>query len=282
MAQSTKSSKSDPWTAESYQASSSFVPLLTAQVVRWLDPKHHEHILDLGCGDGILTVRLKEQCAYVCGLDSSPNLIEAARKDFSHIQGIDWEVKDCRYLDDIAQNKHFDKIISNAALHWILRDPTTRQTVIKNCFDLLKPNGTFVLEMGGAGNVAEVHTALISALVHHGISIEKARDASPWFFPSEALMRKMLELEGFKIDNAEIQYRPTKLTEQKGGGLEGWVSLHGDSFLRMVKPEQRESVLKEVCEALESVITRGEDGGMWIGYVRLRMAARKPCSSDLA
>lgn len=269
-------SKSDPWTAKSYQASSSFVPLLATQVVHWLDPQPHERILDLGCGDGILTAQLKEKCAYVCGLDGSSNLIQAAKDDFGHIQGIDWEVKDCRHLGDFVPSKQFDKIFSNAALHWILCDPKTRNSVIENCYKLLKPDGTFVFEMGGAGNVAEVHVALIAALVHHGISIEKAREACPWFFPSETLMRQMLEGEGFKVEKGELQYRPTKLTDKEGGGLDGWIRLHGDAFLQLVDDgEKRDKVVEEVCAALQSVITRVEDGGSWIGYVRLRMVARK-------
>lgn len=269
-------SRSDPWTAKSYQASSSFVPLLTTQVVQWLDPNAGEQILDLGCGDGILTANLRERCRWVCGLDGSPNLIQAARQRFGHIRGIDWEVQDCRYLEAYAQTKKFDKIFSNAALHWILRDATTRQAVIKNCFDLLMPNGTFVFEMGGAGNCAEVHVALISALVHHGVTIEKAREACPWFFPSEYLMRRILESEGFRVEKAEVQYRPTKMTTEEGGGLGGWIRLHGDSFLQVLRPELRDEVVEEVSEALRSAITREEDGSMWIGYVRLRMLARKP------
>lgn len=269
--------KTDPWTSKAYQASSSFVPLLTTKIIEWLDPRPNEHLLDLGCGDGILTAKIKEQCTYVCGLDGSPNLIEAAKKSYGHLQGIDWEVKDCRYLDHLAQTsfQRYDKIFSNAALHWILRDPTTRQSVIRDCYSLLKPNGTFVFEMGGAGNVAEVHGALISALVHLGVSIHDAREACPWFFPSETLMRQLLESERFRVEKSELQYRPTRLTEEEGGGLEGWVKLHGDSFLRVLMPGKRESAVQEVCEALKSVLTHDEDGSMWIGYVRLRMVATK-------
>lgn len=42
--------------------------------------------------------------------------------------------------------------------------------------DCLKSGGTYVFEMGAHGNVAEVQTALIHALVQQDISVEKARD----------------------------------------------------------------------------------------------------------
>ena len=267
---------SDPWTARAYQASSSFVPLLTTKVVEWLNPQPTDDILDLGCGDGILTAKIKEHCAYVFGLDGSPNLIDAAKNAYGHIPELEWQVKDCRCLGDMNPIQKYDKVFSNAALHWILRDPTTRQSVIQNCYRLLKSNGTFVFEMGGAGNCAEVHGSLISALVHQGIPIQEAREACPWFFPSEAFMREILEAEGFKVEKSELQYRPTKLTEGEGGGLEGWVRLHGEGFLRILTPETRGKAVKEVCASLKSVMTHEEDGSMWIGYVRLRMLARKP------
>ena len=270
-------SREDPWTAKAYQASSSFVPLLTTKVVEWLSPQASDQILDLGCGDGILTAKLKAHCTYVYGIDASPNLINTAKKDYGHIKGIDWEIIDCRYLDDLAskQKRRYDRVFSNAALHWILRDPTTRQSVIKNSYAMLKPNGTFVFEMGGAGNVAELHGALIYALIHAGIPIEKAREACPWFFPSETLMKQMLEKEGFVVEKSELQYRPTRLTDEEGGGLEGFIKLHGNNFLQALDESKRGAVVKEVCEVLRSVQTHEEDGSRWIGYVRLRMLARK-------
>ena len=271
------SSNKDSWTVEAYQASSSFVPLLTTKVVEWLDPQASDSILDLGCGDGVLTAKIKQHCTYVLGLDGSPNLLEAARRNYGSVKGLDWELRDCRHLDGIDQSGKYSKIFSNAAFHWMLRDPATRSSVIEHCFRLLKPKGLFVFEMGGAGNVAEAHAALISALVHRGISIKRVREACPWFFPSETLMRGIVESAGFEVEQSELQYRPTRLTEGEGGGLEGWIRLHGDAFLRLMETtEDRDGVVAEVCQTLQSVMGREEDGSLWIGYVRLRMLARKP------
>lgn len=70
-------------------------------------------------------------------------------------------------------------MISNAALHWILRDETTRFQTLKAIYQCLKPGGVFVFEMGAHGNVPEVHTALLSALIHQGgKTIEEARKAA--------------------------------------------------------------------------------------------------------
>jgi hypothetical protein len=166
--------------------------------------------------------------------------------------------------------------VSNAALHWILRDASTRVNTLRTCFVALKPGGRFVFEMGGAGNVSEVHTAMIAALIHQGMSIDRAREASPWFFPSDVWMRETLEDIGFDIEVLETEYRPTKLTTGEEGGLRGWLKLMGASMFDILNGEdKKEAAIDEVCDVLSTIITRAEDGSQWLGYVRLRGVARK-------
>lgn len=166
--------------------------------------------------------------------------------------------------------------VSNAALHWILRDESTRLSTLRAIYDCLKPGGTFVFEAGGHGNVSEMMTAMLWALVHHGLSIEEARAATPWFFPSDVWMKDALEGLGFRVDKIELEYRPTQLTTAAGGGLPGWIRLMGAQMLDALPEEKRELVVKEVCDVLQTVVTRNEDGSQWLGYVRLRGIARKP------
>lgn len=268
----------DHWTHEAYSASASFVPQLTSKVLEWLNPETSDHILDLGCGDGPLTAQIKSHCASVTGYDSSANLIEAARTAYGSTPNLTFHVQDCRLLENSGSLRPgaYTKIFSNAALHWILRDPSTRASVLRAAHSALRPGGTFVFEMGGAGNVAEVHGALLSALVHRGISIQAARAASPWFFPSEPAITALLQRTGFRVDRSALEYRPTRLTAAADGGLEGWVRLMGASFLDVLASErERDDAVGEVCKVLESVVAREGGEGVWLGYVRLRVCATK-------
>ncbi|KAL8904031.1 MAG: hypothetical protein Q9171_007194 [Xanthocarpia ochracea] len=269
----------DHWTQEAYLTSAAFVPELATTVLQWLDPQPDDIVLDLGCGDGVLTAKLKETCASATGVDASANLITAAKKVYSTKAGLSWHVQDCRYLDRWVgfQEGAYTKVFSNAALHWILRDPSTRTSVLQDVYAILRPGGTFAFEMGGKGNVGEVHAALIAAVVHQGVSLEAARELSPWFFPSEALMKQMLENVGFAVQRIQLEYRPTKLTSDKEGGIEGWARLMGAQFLEgLDSSEKREAAVKEVCEVLKTVISHEEDDRMYLGYVRLRVLATKP------
>ena len=268
----------DHWTPSAYNAAASFVPLLTQEIFQWLDPQPSDMILDLGCGDGLLTAKIAESSRIVIGFDASANLIEAARTTYKDNMKIHLNILDCRYLEGSSEVKEgeYHKVFSNAALHWILRDPSTRLSVLRGAYKALKPGGLFVFEMGGAGNVAEVHAAFLAALVHQGESIEKAREASPWFFPSEKFMTDMLEEVGFHVERSKLEYRPTRLTTGKEGGLEGWARLMGAQFLEILDTnEKNEAVVREVCDVLKTILTHEENGSMWLGYVRLKVAARK-------
>ena len=56
-----------------------FVSDLGAPVVELLAPKPGERILDLGCGDGVLTKKLVDLGCEIVAVDSSAAQIEAAR-----------------------------------------------------------------------------------------------------------------------------------------------------------------------------------------------------------
>ncbi|RDW81629.1 class I SAM-dependent methyltransferase [Aspergillus mulundensis] len=272
----TQPGQKDHWSSEAYSTSASFVPKLTQTLLQYLDPQPTDKVLDIGCGDGKFTDLFLPHISKVLGVDSSPAMIDAANRDYAGDKAA-FKVLDCRYLetDDEVVNGNWDKVVSNAALHWILRDESTRLSTLKGIHASLKQGGSFVFEMGGHGNVAEIQGAMQYALLRHGIPIERVREAYPWFFPSVPWMTSTLERIGFRVDKMEIEYRPTKLTSDANGGLAGWVRLMGVAFLDVVEPGMREDVVREVCEVLEKTVTREEDGSQWLGYVRLRGVAVK-------
>jgi SAM-dependent methyltransferase len=218
----------------------------------------------------------------VLGIDASPSMIQSATELAAQrkIANCEFMVDNCNDFSDTTKtdvlNGTWDSVFSNAALHWIMRPPAKRLNVLQAAYDALKPNGRFVFEFGGAGNVAEVVAATVSALVHHGTPMEKARDLIPWFFPDTRWMETALTRVGFRMERVELVYRPTRLnpdTADGTGGLEGWFRLFGAGILR--GNPKADEIVRDVVETLETV-TRREDGTQWLGYVRLRGAAIKP------
>jgi trans-aconitate methyltransferase len=116
------------WKASRYAENARFVSDLGQAVFDLLNPRPGERILDLGCGDGALTEKLVAAGANVVGVDASPDMVNAARQ-----RGIDARVMDGGSLDF---NSEFDAVFSNAAVHWMKRDP---DAVIAGVHRSLKP-----------------------------------------------------------------------------------------------------------------------------------------------
>ncbi|KAK5657122.1 hypothetical protein OQA88_3650 [Cercophora sp. LCS_1] len=162
------------------------------------------------------------------------------------------------------------KIFSNAALHWILRPPSTREPLFHAIKQALVPGGRFVFEMGGLGNISEIRAAVLSA-VSKRVGLQRAVELEPWFFPDETWMRDMLDrVGGWEVERLERVWRPT---DADRGGVEGWVRLMCKAFLDGLEDGVREEVLREVVDVLEVVCRKGD--GWMFGYVRLRGIVRR-------
>ncbi|KAF3168070.1 hypothetical protein TWF225_011828 [Orbilia oligospora] len=275
--------KNTSYTHQTYQSHASFVPLLTSKISSLLSPLPTDRIIDLGAGDLILTSKLSHHCLQILALDASKDLITSGQSLFpkSTHPNLSSRIVDCRYLEneDDVVGGNWDKVFSNAALHWILRDPSTRKNTLKAVYDALKPSdGKFIAEMGGFGNISEVHVAITSALHNRGIPLDKIKSANPWFFPSEKHMRELLEETGFEVEMIESEYRPTELSFEDGdgeGGVKAWIQMFGQRFLELVEDEAERAVVAGEARDLLEGVARREDGRWVVGYVRLRWVAVK-------
>jgi trans-aconitate 2-methyltransferase len=84
-------------------------------LVSRIDADEPARVVDLGCGAGNLTALLAARWpgAVVTGLDSSPQMIETARRT---VPGIGFEVADLR---DWRPDAPVDVLVSNATLQWV-------------------------------------------------------------------------------------------------------------------------------------------------------------------
>lgn len=246
------------WNPKQYAEHARFVTQLGAPLIELLVPKAGERILDIGCGDGVLTKQLMDIGCEVLGVDASPAMVEAART-----VGVQAQVMDGHAL---PFHEQFDAVFSNAALHWMLEP----DEVLGRIWSALRPGGRFVAEFGGQGNLTRVLTGLHQVLKAHGYNPDSIR---PWYFPSAKEYGERLIRQGFHVLSLELFPRLTPLPND----ITDWLEMFAQPFLTMVPDDVRRRVLHEVRDSLDPTL-KTADGRWVVDYVRLRCQAIKPAS----
>ncbi|HUH62837.1 MAG TPA: methyltransferase domain-containing protein [Terracidiphilus sp.] len=245
------------WDPAAYGEHGAFVHGLAGGALEWLAAQAGEHILDLGCGDGQLTQKIAAVGATVVGVDSSPNMVEAARgRDVA---------ADLAKAEELPYGAcTFDAVFSNAALHWV----RGQDEMMREVHRVLKPGGRFVAEMGGHGNIAAIRVAFTAALERAGFD---DREGDVNFYPTPEEYARRLEHHGFTVERIALIPRPTPLEK---GGMSGWLRTFRRGVLEGLPEEVRERVIDETVARLAPVL-RDSEGNWAADYVRLRFIAKK-------
>jgi trans-aconitate methyltransferase len=143
----------DLWNGERYRENSDPQERFALAGLDRLALKGHEHVLDVGCGDGRITAEIARRvpAGRVLGIDTSPNMIAACTEAFRSRANLSFRVAD---VMTFAVEEAFDAAVSFSALHWV---PDLR-AAISRVRDALKPGGTLLIGMGGGHQkkIAEV------------------------------------------------------------------------------------------------------------------------------
>ncbi len=249
-----KEKLSQHWNSNIYHKNARFVTDYGNSLIEWLNPKENECILDLGCGDGVLTKKIMEYGCEVLGIDGSESFVVSARKiGVNAIQG------DAQKMN--FKNK-FDAVFSNAALHWML----DADAVMRNVSNSLKKGGRFVAETGGSGNIQNIESTVYDILQKYNLKVKKC-----WFFPSKVEKIKLLEKYGMKVKRIISFSRPTPLPT----GIKGWLETFSKPLFVDISSELHKKIIEDAVKELEKTLKRNDKNEILADYVRLRFEAYK-------
>lgn len=245
--------KQHDWQAGIYEANARFICEFGIEILPWLDAKPGERILDLGCGDGYVTERIAQSGADVLGIDSSEDMLAAARARGLAVQHAD--------ILDLPFEAEFDAVFTNSVLHWVPDHARAASQIAK----ALKPGGRLVGDCGGHGNLAAIRTALRAVGQAH---CGDPAVADPFVKPTPGEIRAVLERAGFTVQRAELVPRLTPLAS----GMWGWLETFRLPFFDQFQEPERSRVIEEAIALLRPILC--DTAGNWVcDHVRLRVMA---------
>lgn len=232
-----------------------------------LSLKGDETVLDLGCGDGILTERLALSVPHgkVLGIDASVRMIRTAgtiRRGNLNFA--------CMDIHEMHFENEFDLIFSNAALHWV----GDHARLLKNAFNALKPHGRILWDFGGAGNCANFLDVMQKKLSDEKYARYFQDFEWPWFMPSKSQYSELISGVGF----SDVSIREIKKDRCFSNASEmiRWIDQPCIvPFISRVPQTSKEAFRREVIEEMLKR-TRQPDGTYFETFRRLRIYAQKP------
>ena len=159
-------------------------------VLRVLREDAPRNVLDLGCGTGLLSQRIRHEfpSAWLLGCDFSRGML---RQAVENGHGSAWVQGDAMRLP--FRDARFDTIVSTEAFHWF----PDQAAAVAECFRVLAPGGRLL--------VALVNPAIerVSSVMYLGSRLV----GQPFYWPTRERMRALVEATGFRVQAQRRVYR---------------------------------------------------------------------------
>lgn len=118
------------------------VETLAGYIMERLGVDGHDRVLDLCCGNGLVTRNVAPHCREIAGVDFSAILIEQANT-ISRAGNASYRQGDASQADQLFERHSFDKIYISTAFQYFDEDLGRR--VLQNLANLIKPGGRILI-----------------------------------------------------------------------------------------------------------------------------------------
>ena len=168
---------------------------ITDRLIRQADIQSGEQVLDVGCGTGTHTIRVKQAQpeAMIHGVDIDPEVLKLAQRKIEQ-NCLELFLKQGSAIALPYSDHHFDHVISCLLVHHL--DNQAKQQMFQEAFRVLKPGGQ--LHLVDFGEPQDIPMWMISLLVR-------------WFEEIQGhiqgMLPKLIQNAGFKLDATPVHFR---------------------------------------------------------------------------
>ena len=225
-----------------------------------------EHVLDLGCGDGILTAQLADLLpkGKVVGIDASQGMIAVAtEKEQPNLlfRRLD--------IDNLDYENQFDVVFSNSTLHWV----KDHQQLLQNVHRALRAGGRIRFNFAGEGNCSHLYSVVKAAIMRDEYRQFFGNFEWPWYTPPLDEYRVLVESSG--LCNVQVWGENADRFFPDEEAMIGWIDQPSlVPFLAALGEPARTSFRDFVVSRMIEE-TKQEDGRCFEAFRRINVSARK-------
>ncbi|MGA3285992.1 MAG: methyltransferase domain-containing protein [Bacteroidota bacterium] len=259
------------WNAVDYAKSSSVQQQWARELIRKLNLKGNETLLDIGSGDGKVTAEIASLIpnGSVMGIDSSEEMIVLAQRMYPRDTFINLQFQR-EDANSLPFENEFDVVFSNATLHWIF----DHRPVLRGIFTSLKQGGKILLQMGGKGGAAEVITLLEKQIAAREWCEYFQDYHFPYAFYGPSEYQEWLRESGLKEIRAELIEKD--MAHPGRAGFELWIRTTWLPYTQRVPETKRNMFISELADAYLDQHVIDEAGKVHVHIMRLEIEALKP------
>ncbi|HDO35742.1 MAG TPA: class I SAM-dependent methyltransferase [Nitrospirae bacterium] len=251
------------WDGRDYQQFSKYQTEEGIKLIELLNVRNGESILDVGCGNGLLTLDIakNDPKGLVLGIDSSGDMLKKAEenKREQDVGNVDFQLKDAPSVD---YENRFDAIFSNSVLHWI----KDHGELLTRFYKALKPGGRVALGFASRGNIDSFLEIINHIMEDDEFSTSFKGFNFSWYFPGKEY-NGLLKDAGF--ERCELKFKSVEIRMTKEE-LMGWFRtvgmpywghlpepLSGEFFDRVIDEYIKSRQGKGIAIVFKRVIVRG-------------------------
>ncbi|MDD5328761.1 MAG: methyltransferase domain-containing protein [Sulfuricella sp.] len=231
-----------------------------------------EDVLDLACGPGALTARLRGITrGRVAGCDAAAGMIAEARRQHGDagIEFVECDAAALPFMDE------FDAIYCNSSFQWFA-DPAA---VLAGCLKALRPSGRMAMQSPAKAEFCPAFIQAVEGLREHAETRDVfARYKSPWLFLETAgNYARLFADAGFEVAESRMETVSSRCSPEQameifrsGAAL---AYLNPQCYVGEAPPDYPARAAAIIADALQA--QAGPDGLVSLDFHRIYLLARK-------